>query len=679
MRPPRPKQIPTTRVLHGDTVVDPFAWMRNRDDPDVISYLDGENDFTTAATSHLSDLRAAIFDEIRERTQETDLSAPARRGSWWYLTRTVEGLQYPIYARRRGAPDGPEETILDVNQVASGHEFCRIGVLALSTDQRLAAYSVDFDGSEQFTMRIRDLTTGTDLATEIPNTYYTAARSADDRYLFYVTTDEAHRPHRLWRHELGSEPADDVVVYTEEDERFFLSVSSSQDRRFLFLSVSSHTTSEVRYLAADRPLDEFLPVVPRAAGVRYTAEHRQGRFLVITDDDAPDGRLVSMPVGTPDLVEEVVAHRPGRRLGGILPLAGHTVVFGREGGLTALWLLDDGELDTISFDEPLYTVGPGRNLEYDTWVLRLRYESLVTPARVLDVDLVTGEQTVVKETPVLGGYDPTRYRQERRWARAPDGADVPVSVVFLADRPAPGPLLLYGYGAYEASMDPWFSIPRLSLLDRGVAFAIAHVRGGGELGRLWYEHGKMAEKQHTFDDFAACARHLCEVGLTAPDRLVGRGGSAGGLLIGAVANQHPKSFTALVAEVPFVDVINTMLDESLPLTVIEWEEWGNPHDPEHYRWMRAYSPYDNVDARPYPAILATAGLNDPRVQFWEPAKWVAKLRTVWTGTESELLLKTEMGAGHSGPSGRYDAWRDEAFVLAWVLDRVGGSRLDVSS
>ncbi len=678
MHPPRPKQIPTERVLHGDTVVDPFAWMRNRDDPDVVAYLEAENDFTAAATSHLDGLRQTIFTEIKERTQETDLSAPARRGPWWYVTRTVEGLQYPIYARRRGAPDGPEETILDVNQVAAGHDFCRIGVLAVSTDQRLAAYSVDFDGSERYTMRIRDLQTGTDLDTQIPDTYYTAAWSADDRYLFYVTVDEAHRPFRLWRHELGSDPADDTVVYTEHDERFFLTVSSSQDRRYLFVDVSSHTTSEVRYLAADRPLDDPVPVLPRAAGVRYSVEHQQGRFLIVTEDEAPDGRLVAMPVGNPELRHEVVAHRPGRRLVGILPLAGHTVVFGRDDALTAVWLLDGGDLVPIEFDEPLYTVAPGQNLEYDTWVLRLRYQSLVTPARVIDVDLVTGEQTVVKETPVLGGYDPNRYRQERHWAQAPDGTEVPISLVYRTDRTAPGPLVLYGYGAYEHSMDPWFSIPRLSLLDRGVAFAVAHVRGGGELGRLWYEHGKMAEKQHTFDDFAACATYLCEAGLTSPDRLAARGGSAGGLLIGAVANQHPESFAALVAEVPFVDVINTMLDESLPLTVIEWEEWGDPHDPEQYRWMRAYAPYENVAERPYPAILATAGLNDPRVQFWEPAKWVAKLRRVWTRSDADLLLKTEMGAGHSGPSGRYDAWRDEAFILAWILDRIGVSAVGLS-
>ncbi len=675
MQPPQAEQIPTHRTLHGETVVDPFAWLRNRDDPRVVAYLTAENEFTAEATAHLDDLRRRIFDEIKTRTQETDLSAPARRGPWWYLTRTVEGLQYPIFARRADRPDGPEQVILDVNEVAADHEFCRIGVLAISTGQTYAAYSVDFDGSEHYTMRFRDLTTGRDLPVEIPNTTYSAAWSADDRFFFYVTTDAAHRPHRLWRHELGTDPAEDVVVYTEDDERFFLSVATSQDHRYLLVELASHTTSEVRYLPTDRPLDDLVPILPREPGVRYVAEHREGRFLVITDRDAPDGKVVEIPVDDPDAAREIVPHRPGRRLVGLLPLARHTVVFGRDSGLTAVWTLGEEGLEPLTFDEPLYTVGPERNLEYDTSLLRLRFESLVTPARIIDVDLQTGERTVVKETPVLGGYDPSDYVQERRWARSVDGTRVPISLVMRKDRPAAGPAVLYGYGAYESSLDPWFSIPRLSLLDRGVTFAIAHVRGGGEMGRRWYEDGKMEHKQHTFDDFAACATHLCETGVTRPDRLAGRGGSAGGLLIGAVANQHPEGFAALVAQVPFVDVINTMLDESLPLTVIEWEEWGDPRDPEHYRWMRAYAPYENVAERPYPAILATAGLHDPRVQYWEPAKWVAKLRTVWSRPHDHLLLKTEMGAGHAGPSGRYEAWREEAFILAWILDRISGGGL----
>ncbi len=677
MHPPYARRIPVERTLHGETVVDPYAWLRHRDDPEVIAYLEAENAFTAAATAHLETLRQEIFEEIKGRTQETDLSAPARRGAWWYVTRTVEGLQYPIFARRHGGPDGPEETVLDVNEVAAGHDFCRIGVVAISTGQTHVAYSVDFEGSEHYTMRFRDLETGHDLPVAIPNTYYSAAWSADDRYFFYVTTDDAHRPHRLWRHELGTDPAKDVVVYTEDDERFFLTVTTSQDRRYLFIELGSHTTTEVRYLPSDRPLDPFVPILAREDGVRYTAEHRDGTFLVISDREAPDGRLLEMPVGDPSAMRELEPHRPGRRLVGLLPFARHTVVFGRDGGLTAVWLLTDRGLTRLEFDEPVYTVGPERNLEYDTSVLRLRFESLVTPARVVDVDLDTGQRTVVKETPVLGSYQPDDYVQERLWARSADGTEVPISVVYRAGRPAPGPMVLYGYGAYETSLDPWFSIPRLSLLDRGVAFAIAHVRGGGEMGRRWYEDGKMANKQHTFDDFAACAAHLCDIGLTTPDRLAGRGGSAGGLLIGAIANQTPERFAALVAEVPFVDVINTMLDETLPLTVIEWEEWGNPRIPEHYRWMRAYAPYENVAARPYPAILATAGLADPRVQYWEPAKWVAKLRRVWSRPDEHLLLDTEMGAGHAGPSGRYDAWRKEAFVLAWILDRI--SALDVGS
>jgi oligopeptidase B len=671
MTAPIAKRIPHTRLLHGDAFVDDYAWLRDRDDPDTVAYLEAENAHTRQSMDHLADLRSTLFEEIKSRVQETDLSAPARRGPWFYASRTDEGRQYPTFVRMESAPDGPEQTMLDVNDLAGGHDYLAVGVFAVSPDHRRAAYSVDTDGSEHFTMRIRDLEAGADLADVITGTYYSAAWSAGGEYLFYTTIDAAHRPDKIWRHRLGTPQSDDVVVVDEPDERMFLSVGTSQDDIYLLASAASQTTSDVRYLDASDPTGDWRWVLPRVHGVEYSVDHKDGRWLVTTTEAALNGRLLSVPVDGEGEVVELVPHSPAHRVAGTLTLAAHVVVFGRRDGLTSVTILPDGgEPFDLTFDEAVYAVRPGRNLEYDTAVLRVGYQSLVTAPRVVDVDLVDGEHTLVKETPVLGGYDPADYESARAWATAGDGTSVPISIVRRKGTELPAPMLLYGYGAYELPMDPWFSAARLSLLDRGVVFAIAHVRGGGEMGRTWYEDGKMAHKSNTFRDFIAAAEHLVAGGWTAPDRLAARGGSAGGLLMGAVANLRPALFRAIVAEVPFVDVINTMIDESLPLTVIEWEEWGNPAEAEAYRRMVAYSPYDNVSEQEYPAMLVTAGLNDPRVSFWEPAKWVARLRAVAT-TRGPLLLKTEMGAGHGGPSGRYNAWRDEAFVMSFVLDQLG--------
>jgi oligopeptidase B len=672
MPAPIAKRIPHERSRHGEVVGDDYAWLRDRSDPDAIAYLEAENAHTTEATAHLDGLRRRIFEEIRSRVQETDLSAPARRGPWWYATRTEEGRQYPRFVRMT-APDAPEQIMLDVDELASGHDYLRLGAFAVSPDHRFAAYSVDVDGSEHFTMRIRDLETGADLEDEIRRTYYTAAWSLDGRDLFYLTTDAAHRPDRVWRHRVGTPASADEVIHTEPDERMFLSLSTTQDDRYILISAGSQTTSDVHTIPADDPSASPAAVIERVHGVEYSVDHKQDRWLVATTDGAPDGRLISVAVGDPGDVTELVSARPGRRVNGVVALTGHTVVVGRRDGLTALTILpDDGEPHDLDFPEEVYAVGPGRNLEYDTSVFRIAYQSPVTPPRVIDVDLDTGARTVVKETPVLGGYDPAEYVTERTWAKAADGTRIPISLVSRrdVDRSRPAPLVLYGYGSYEVPIEPTFSVARLSLLDRGVVFAIAHVRGGGEMGRAWYERGKMEWKQNTFTDFVACAEHLVEIGLTEPDRLAARGGSAGGLLIGAVANLRPDLFRVMVADVPFVDVVNTMLDPTLPLTVIEWEEWGNPAEEAAYRRMRAYAPYENVRPVEYPAMLVTAGLNDPRVSYWEPAKWVARMRAEATN-RGPLLLKTEMGAGHAGPSGRYDAWRDEAFVLAFVLDQLG--------
>ena len=673
MTPPVAKKIPTVRRLHGDESIDDYAWLRDRSDPDTITYLEAENRFTEEGTAHLSGLRETIFNEIRSRIQETDLSAPARKGNWWYAVRTEEGKQYPTYVRMDARPDGPEQILLDVNALAEGHDFCQVGVFAVSPDHRYVAYSVNTDGSEEFTIRFRDTETGEDLGDHIDGTYYSGAWSTDASHFFYTTIDSAHRPDKVWRHTLGTDQSSDVVVIHEEDDRMFLGVGTTQDDRYLLVSAGSQTTSDARYLDASEPTGEWHFVRPRIHGVEYSADHKDGRWLVVTNENALNGKLVSVAVDDATNELEVISPDPARKIAGVLTLKNHVIVAGRRDGLTSVTVIDStGSQTDLDFDEDVYTVGVGRNLEYDTARLRIGYQSLTTPPRVIDVDLETGVHELVKETPVLGGYEPSDYTAHRVWATASGGTQVPMSVVHRADLDASkaNPTLLYGYGSYEATIDPWFSAARLSLLDRGMVYALAHVRGGGEMGRSWYEDGKMAHKINTFTDFIACAEHLVSDGWTTPDLLAIRGGSAGGLLMGAVATMKPELFRAVVAEVPFVDVVSTMLDETIPLTVIEWEEWGNPKHEDDYRSMIAYSPYDNTGVGPYPAMLVTAGLNDPRVAYWEPAKWVAKMRAT-SEIRGPLLLKTEMGAGHAGPSGRYDAWRDEAFVLAFVLDQLG--------
>ena len=676
--PPVAKRVPVERRLHGETVIDDYAWLRDRDDPDVIRHLEGENAYLRDLLAATSDLRQSVFEEIRARTQETDLTVPVRDGPWWYYGRTVEGLQYGIRCRRADEDDAcMEQVLVDFNEVAGDSSYLGVGDFEVSPDHRIVAYSVDFDGDEIFTMRFKDLDTGAHLPDEIPGTYYGAAWSADGGTFFYVTPDEARRPHRLWRHRLGTDASADELVYEEEDRRFFLGVHVTRSERFIVLGLSSMVTSEVRVLPADDPGGEFSVIEPRREGVEYHVDHQDDRFLIVTNDQAPDFRLVEAAVTTPGRQHwrDVIPHVPGTRILAAEAFAGHVVVHLRQDAVKGLRVIrtTDGTTHDVEFDEPVYTVMAfDENPEYDSTVYRFHYTSLVTPASVYDYDLDARTRTLRKRQPVLGDFDSDRYESLREWATAPDGTSVPVSLVRRRDHPdGPAPTLLFGYGAYEASMDPAFSIPRLSLLDRGVTFVIAHVRGGGEMGRSWYEDGKLLRKRNTFTDFIAAADHLIAQGYTTPELLAARGGSAGGLLMGAVANLAPERFHAIVAEVPFVDNVNTMLDPSLPLTVTEWEEWGNPAtDPDAYRYMRSYSPYENVAPRPYPAILATSGLNDPRVSYHEPAKWVARLRAASTGS-APVLLKTEMGAGHSGPSGRYDAWRDEALAIAFVLDRLG--------
>jgi oligopeptidase B len=657
--------------LHGDERVDDWYWLRDRDDPETTGYLEAENAYTEAMTAHTAELQQRLYEEIRARIQETDESAPVPHGGHWYFHRTVEGLQYPIHCRRTGAAAGPEQQLLDENELARGHDYFRLGALTVSPDHAKLAYSTDVTGAERYTLRIRDLDAGRELPDEIPNTYYGLAWSSDSRTVFYTRPDEAMRPFQLWRHVLGTDPAKDVCVYEEPDERFFLSVHRTRSGAFVVLELESMITSEVRVLDADDPEGEFRIVEPRRQGVEYSVDHRGDRFLIVTNDEAPNFRLLQAPVDSPgrEHWRELVPHREDVRLLGVDAFAGHLALYEQANALRRIRVVDPeaAEGDPLEQPEPVYAAMRGDNREFEADELRFLYTSLVTPPTVVDHDVRSGARTVRKREPVLG-YRPEEYATERAWATAPDGERVPLSLVYRRDRPKhPGPALLVGYGSYEASTDPVFSSARVSLLDRGFLVAIAHVRGGGELGRRWYEHGKLEHKRNTFTDFVACAEHLVAEGWTSPELLAARGGSAGGLLMGAAVNLGPDLFSAVVAEVPFVDVVTTMLDESLPLTVIEWEEWGNPNDARLYELMKAYSPYDNVEAKDYPALLVTAGLHDSRVAYWEPAKWVAKLRTTKTDS-NPLLLRTRMGTGHSGPSGRYERWREEAFVYAFLLD-----------
>jgi len=692
-QPPAARSEPTERTHHGDTFVDDYAWLTAKDNPETIAFLEQENAYTEAITASQAPLREAIFAEIKARTKETDLSVPVRDGGWWYYGRTVEGQQYGIRCRRAVQPDdfgppmnsggGPledEQILLDGNVLAGDNPFFSLGAFDVSPDGSRLAYSTDLDGDERYTMRFKDLGTGELAPDEIPDTYYGTAWSADGSALFYITVNEAWRPYRVWRHIVGTPASQDVVVYQEDDEKFNVGVGLSRSRRYLMIGSASSLTSEIRMLDATNPVGEFTVVAPRRPGVEYDVEHQvlpdgSERLLIMHNDGALNFELAQAPVDDPTQWTPLIPHRDDTRLIGVDAFARHLVVFFRRDGLTGLRILPaSGAEYEIDFPEPLYTVGPGANPEYDTDTFRLGYVSMVTPSSVYDCDVTTGELTLLKQSEVLPGpdgtsYDPAGYEQVRLWATAEDGTAIPLSLVRRTDTPRDGsaPFLLYGYGSYEISIDPSFSISRISLLDRGFVFAIAHVRGGGELGRSWYDNGKMLHKKNTFSDFVAAARHVVSEGWTTPERLIARGGSAGGLLMGASVNLAPDAFGGIVAQVPFVDALTSILDPTLPLTVPEWEEWGDPlHDADVYWYMKSYTPYENVvPGTVYPPILAVTSLNDTRVLYHEPAKWIARLQAVAKG--GPFLLKTEMSAGHGGRSGRYDAWHEEAMVLAWIV------------
>ena len=681
MTPPAAKRVPKSSTTHSDVRVDDYFWLRDKTNPEVIRYLEEENRYTEGQMAHTKDLQGRLYKEILGRIKETDLSVPERIDDYYYYSRTEEGRQYAIHCRKKGGLEAAEEILLDQNELAAGHKYFRIGAFQASPDHKLLAYSTDTNGSETYTLVVKDLQTGKLLPDQIRNTYYGLEWAADNRTLFYTTLDHAQRPYKLHRHRLGTDPAADPEVYHEKDEMFFLRLGKSRSREFLFVRLDSKTASEVRFLKADRPDEDFRVVEPRRKDVEYSVEHQGSKFFIVTNENAKNFKLMEAPAADPARGnwKEVLPHRPAVKLDDVDGFEKHLVIYEREGGLRQIRVRDmsTGQTHRVEFPEPVYTVFPGGNPEYRTGLLRFQYSSLVTPRSVFDYDMSSRKRDLKKQYEVLGGYDPSRYQSERVFAKAQDGVQVPMSLVYKKGlaRDGRAPMLLYAYGSYGASTDPSFSSDRLSLLDRGFVYAIAHIRGGGEMGRTWYEDGKLLRKKNTFTDFIACAEHLIAAKYTSPDRLAIFGGSAGGLLMGAVVNLRPDLFQAVVAKVPFVDVINTMLDPEIPLTVTEWEEWGDPRQKAYYDYMKSYSPYDNVRGKAYPHLLVTAGLNDPRVAYWEPAKWVARLRRLKTD-KNLLLLKTNLGAGHGGPSGRYERFRETAFDYAFILDRLGVEKPD---
>ena len=674
--PPIADKQPKTLSLHGDDRTDAYFWLRYRDDPNVLTYLEDENDYTRAVMAHTESLQTALYDEMLARIQETDLSVPYRKGGYYYYSRTETGKDYPIYCRKAGSLDAPETVLLDQNALAEGHDFFELGLFDVSPNHQLLAYSVDTAGSERYTLFFLNLATGQLYPETILETGYGFAWGNDNQTVFYTLMDEANRPFKLMRHRLGSAVSDDELVYHEVDEFYYLSVGKTRSDAYILLELGSKITSEVHYLDANQPEGKFQVIQPRSSGIEYQVEHHSDWFYIVTNDEALNFKLMQAPVSAPAKAnwQLVIPHREQVLLEGVSAFTKHLVIYEREAGLPTVRVrqLANGAEHYIQFPDPTYSVDEGSNPEFDTTMLRFNYTSLVTPRSVFDYNLETQERELKKETPVLGGYDRTQYASERLLATAADGTQIPLSIVYKKglEKDGANPLLLTGYGSYGFSYPAAFSSARLSLLERGVVVAIAHIRGGSEMGRQWYEDGKFLKKKNTFTDFIACSEHLIAQGWTLPAHLAVMGGSAGGLLMGAVINLRPDLFKAVVAHVPFVDVVTTILDDHLPLSVMEREEWGDPNDKTFYDYMKSYSPYDNVEAKDYPNLLITAGLNDSRVAYWEPAKWTAKLRSLKTDS-NRLLLKTNMGAGHGGASGRYDSLKETAFEYAFLFDQWG--------
>jgi oligopeptidase B len=669
------KKIPRVEELHGQKLQDDYYWLRNKDNPEVKAYLEAENAFTDEVMKPTEALQKKLYDEMLGRIKETDLTVPYRDQGYFYYSRTEKGKQYPIYCRRKGTLEAAEEVYLDVNELAKGESFMSVGARQVSDDGKLLAYTTDNTGFRDYTLWIKDLTTGK-LGPEKVERVASVAWAADNKTLFYTTTDPAKRPYRLWRHALGADPKQDTLLYEEKDERFRVFGYRTRSRAYLIFPSNSLTTSEVRYLKAGEPGGSLLLVAPRQQEREYSVDHRGDLFYVLTNDRGRNNRIVTAPVSDPrpENWKELVAHREDVMLEDFDLFADWIVFWERSDALRRIRVTSPrtGDSYGVEFPEAIHSVSPENNREFDTATLRFEYESFTTPPSVYDFDMATKQRKLLKQREVLGGYDPTRYTSERRHATAADGTKIPISIAyrkgFVADGKAP--MLLGAYGSYGASSDVSFSSNDVSLLDRGVAIAVAHIRGGGDLGKKWHDQGRMLSKKNTFTDFIACAEYLVAQKYTSKERLAIEGGSAGGLLMGAVVNMRPDLFKAVVSRVPFVDVINTMLDESVPLTVAEFEEWGNPKVRDQYEYMRSYSPYDNLAAKDYPAMLVKTSWNDSQVMYWESAKYVAKLRTLKTD-KNPLVFKINMAGGHGGSSGRYDRLRETAFDYAFILWQMG--------
>ncbi|MBX3175390.1 MAG: S9 family peptidase [Gemmatimonadaceae bacterium] len=674
--PPVAKRLPVVSTLHGDRRVDDYAYFRDRDNPETIPYLEAENAYTDAMTAHTKALEQRLYDEIVGRIKEDDSNVPVPRDGYFYYSRTERGKQYPIYVRRRGSLEAAEEIYFDQNAEAEGYAFFQLAGLEVSPDHRYLAVLVDTNGYEDFSLRIKDLQQGTWLPDRVEKVSWGLAWANDNRTLFYMTFDAAKRGDKVWRHVLGSPTAEDRVVYQDDDVLFNVGLERSRSGAWILISSNSFTSSEVHVIPTTDPTQAPRVLAPRRPNVEYSVEPGREHFYIQTNEGAQNFKVMRAAFAATSATqwEEWLPHRPEVFVEDVMAFAGHIVVSERREGLRRLAVHDlrAGDSHEVSFPEAAYGVFPSGNPEFATKTLRFVYTSLITPNSVYDYAMDTRERVLKKRDEVLGGYDPNRYAVERVYATARDGARVPVSLVYRKGLRRDGrrPLLLYAYGSYGATMEPTFSSVRFSLIDRDITYAIAHIRGGEEMGRQWYDDGKMMKKMNTFTDFIDVAEHLVAEGYTSRDRLIAHGGSAGGLLMGAVANMRPDLFKVIVADVPFVDVINTMLDASIPLTAQEWEQWGNPQVEEHYRYIRQYSPYDNVRAQDYPRMLVVSGINDSRVAYWEPTKWVARLRAMKTD-RNPLLLKMQMGAGHGGGSGRYERYREMAFRYAFMIDQVG--------
>lgn len=682
MQPPAANKVLHPHILHDDIRPDDYYWLRERHNPQVTQYLQAENAYLEAQMGHTALLQEKLYQEMLWHIQQTDLEVPVQHGPYFYYSRTEESKQYKIHCRKKTSSraeleQAPEEIILDLNQLAEGKAYLSVTLLKPSPDHKLLAYLQNEDGSDRYTVYLKNLETGQLLPDRMDGVYLVGSLEWDagGQYLFYVLIDAAQRPYQLYRHKLGAIPFTDPLLYEESDQTFRLYITQSRSGEYLFSVSDSTLTTEVRYLETARPEGEWKVFAPRVRGIEYSIEHHGERFLVLTNENAQNFKLLSAPTANParEHWQELIPHRPQVYLQNLHPFAHHWLISGREDGLTQIWVYEVGSTTTrkLSFEEPVYTLAVGDNRMFETDTVLLAYQSLVTPRMVLEVDLAQRQTKVLKQDPVPG-YNPQRYQSKRVWATARDGTKVPISLVYKDNAldGGPAPMLLIGYGSYGFSYDPPYNSNWLPLLDRGMIVGIAHIRGGAEMGRAWYESGKLLSKKNTFTDFIDCALHLVQSGYIRPEQLAISGRSAGGLLMGAVVNLHPDLFKAVVAGVPFVDVMTTMSDASIPLTVGEWDEWGNPQNPEYYAYMKSYSPYDNVEAKAYPHMLVTTGLNDPRVAYWEPAKWVARLRELKTDANT-LLLKTHMGAGHGGSSGRYDRLKETALEYAFILDKLG--------